>query len=123
MSGKLGTIVLDFDGVLHSYASGWQGEAVIPDPPVQGAVEFVDALRDAGYDVVVASTRANTPEGRKAMRAWLRSNRFDRLANLRIAEGKPAGRVYLDDRALRFTGVWPTVEEIEAAATPWNRIG
>jgi hypothetical protein len=29
-------LCLDFDGVLHSYTSGWKGAAVIPDPPVPG---------------------------------------------------------------------------------------
>ena len=30
------TVVFDFDGVVHSYTSGWQGEDTIPDPPVPG---------------------------------------------------------------------------------------
>ncbi len=27
------TVVFDFDGVIHSYTSGWKGATVIPDPP------------------------------------------------------------------------------------------
>lgn len=31
-------LCLDFDGVCHSYTSGWKGAAVIPDPAVPGLV-------------------------------------------------------------------------------------
>ena len=35
-------LCLDFDGVCHSYISGWQGAGVIPDPPVDGMWEFLE---------------------------------------------------------------------------------
>ena len=35
-------ICVDFDGVIHSYKSGWRGVAVIPDPPVPGAIEWLE---------------------------------------------------------------------------------
>ena len=34
-------LCLDFDGVLHSYTSGWLGADVIPDPPVPGYAQFL----------------------------------------------------------------------------------
>lgn len=119
MNAKHGTIVVDFDGVLHSYTSGWQGEDVIPDPPVEGAQAFVRRLHADGYAVVVASTRANSEKGRGAMAVWFVKNGFP---TVHIAHGKPSGRVYIDDRALRFNGSWPSNAEIEAAATPWNKL-
>ena len=37
------TVVFDFDGVIHSYTSGWKGESVITDPPVPRIKEAMSA--------------------------------------------------------------------------------
>ena len=50
-------VVFDFDGVIHSYVSGWKGATKIPDPPVAGIKEAIDDIRKAGYEVCVVSTR------------------------------------------------------------------
>ena len=42
------TVVFDFDGVIHSYTSGWKGVAEIPDPPVPGIGEAIAELRQLG---------------------------------------------------------------------------
>ena len=34
-------LCLDFDGVVHSYKSGWQGVDAIPDPPTEGFFEWL----------------------------------------------------------------------------------
>ena len=34
-------LCLDFDGVIHSFTSGWRGAGIIPDPPVPGALDFI----------------------------------------------------------------------------------
>lgn len=62
---------LDFDGVIHSYASGWQGPRTITDPPVPGALEFIVRALDA-FDVQVFSSRSRYLGGRCAMKHWLR---------------------------------------------------
>lgn len=57
------TVVFDFDGVIHSYTSGWCGVSEIPDPPVSGIKDAINAIREAGYRVVVVSTRCAEPAG------------------------------------------------------------
>lgn len=68
-------LCLDFDGVLHSYTSGWKGARNIPDAPVPGALEFVvDAINH--FSVAILSSRSHQFGGRWAMKRWLRSNLF-----------------------------------------------
>lgn len=64
------TIVFDFDGVIHSYSSGWKGATVIPDPPVPGIGQVMEDLLERGYEVVIVSSRSATEEGRTAIREW-----------------------------------------------------
>lgn len=123
-------ICLDFDGVVHSYTSGWQGARSIPDPPVEGALEFMaSALRD-GYDVVIHSSRARYWGGIRAMRQWLRNvsgmmwyDTMDAgLEDVRFTRWKPAALVTIDDRAIRFDGKFPTPRDA-ANLLPWNKKG
>lgn len=41
---KTPILSIDFDGVLHSYKSGWQGARNIPDPPVPDAIPWLRSL-------------------------------------------------------------------------------
>ena len=63
-------LCLDFDGVLHSYISGWSGLVVIKDEPTTGAVKFVTNALNY-FTVALFSTRSSTEEGRLAMRDWM----------------------------------------------------
>lgn len=54
------TVSFDFDGVIHSYRSGWKGAAVIPDPPVEGIKEVIEQLISDGLCVVICSSRAES---------------------------------------------------------------
>lgn len=47
------TVSFDFDGVIHSYRSGWKGAAVIPDPPIEGIKEVIEQLISDGLCVVI----------------------------------------------------------------------
>jgi hypothetical protein len=120
-------LCLDFDGVLHSYSSGWQGADVIPDPPVPGAIAF---LREAveHFTVAIYSSRSHQPGGQDAMRAWLEQSAADDdptgdrsfLERIKWPLEKPGAFVTLDDRALTFTGEWPTMSALKAFR-PWHK--
>ncbi len=97
------TIALDFDGVIHSYTSGWQGISVIRDKPVNGAERQINLLRMSGYKVIVYSTRCATSQGRKAMKIWLK--RWGIKVDGIVTE-KPICLCYVDDRAILFDGNW-----------------
>ena len=96
------TVCLDFDGVIHSYRSGWQGAETIPDPPIHGVREAIEHLRRT-YRVVIHSARSQTAEGRAAMQRWLDKNNIEVDE---ICAHKPPAFVYVDDRAIPFTGEW-----------------
>lgn len=119
------TICLDFDGVLHSYTSGWKGEDVIPDPPVDGAHDACEAMLEAGYEVVVFSTRGRSGSGIKAMVEWLHDHGFPK--DLRVCTEKPPAILYVDDRGWRFDGTWSelllrlTADKV--ALDPWFKSG
>lgn len=129
---KRATICVDFDGVLHSYTSGWQGASVIPDGPVPGAIEWLTKLTEE-FDVAVCSARARRPWGWWAVRGWLRrqliehwgdtTTAWDAIDAIKVSPVKPAAIVYVDDRAWRFDGQhFPTPEELRAHR-PWCAVG
>jgi hypothetical protein len=113
-------VVLDFDGVIHSYVSGWQGAGVVPDPPVPLIDEEIKRIRAAGYRVVVVSTRCATPEGMGAVRRYLRENGIE--VDDVVAE-KPPAKVYVDDRALLFDGNPKGLLEKIQQFRPWQEGG
>ena len=110
------TVVFDFDGVIHSYKSGWKGETEIPDPPVPGIREAIAHIRLAGFVVVVVSTRCKRPEGVEAVRQYL--DRYGIQVDGIQAE-KPPAICYIDDRAIGFDGHPETLLEQIINFKPW----
>ncbi len=109
------TVVFDFDGVIHSYKSGWRGAGVIPDPVVPGVVDAIDHLRAHGYKVVVVSTRCASIEGMEAVKDYLAENL---IAVDDVLAEKPPALCYVDDRAICFRGnAGKLVKQIETFKT------
>ena len=149
-------LTLDFDGVIHSYTSGWKGPRVIPDPPVSGALEFlVEAVRH--FEVNIYSSRSRYFLGRHCMKKWLRKHLREKMLSLetcntpnilfdwvtgtafadpweyevdyairrllrliKFPTQKPPAHLQIDDRAITFTGIFPTVQELKDFQ-PWYR--
>jgi hypothetical protein len=64
-------LCVDFDGVIHSYKSGWKGARSIPDPPVEGAFTFLEKASSM-FDVQIYSSRSRYFGGRWAMKNWFK---------------------------------------------------
>jgi hypothetical protein len=126
-------ITLDFDGVVHSYTSGWKGPRTIPDDPVPGAIGYMLHMLAEGWDVCIHSSRSGAWFGRRAMRSWLRKHAHGcwyespvgpGLEDVRFPLHKPPAIITIDDRALTFDGDWqnPAYKPIGIRAfKPWNK--
>jgi len=112
------TIVFDFDGVIHSYTSGWQGVEVIPDPVVPGIQSAIHSLQQEGYEVIVVSTRCAKPEGIVAVKKYLVENG---IVVDDVMTEKPPAICYVDDRAICFDGHPETLFEKVQNFKPWNK--
>ena len=111
------TVVMDFDGVIHSYISGWQGADKCPDPLVEGIDEVIKDLRK-DYKVVIVSSRAETVEGRLAIRDYLKKYNIEVDG---IGCEKPPAIVYIDDRAICFNGDTANLAEQVRNFKPWTK--
>jgi len=120
------TILVDFDGVLHGYQSGWKGPDVIPDPPVPGAIEWLrEMLADSRFEIAIYSSRSLSHVGVDAMRDWLVRHGISEVNRLSFPRlsfplEKPAAHLTIDDRAICFDGRFPTLDEIDAFV-PWHK--
>lgn len=128
-------LCLDFDGVIHSYISGWKGATIIPDPVVKGTFEFLIEASDK-FDLHIFSSRSHQEGGIDAMRGYLFSRYCEWLdqhphaddcfppgyflALLSFPINKPSAMITIDDRAITFNGTWPEVAALRSFK-PWNK--
>jgi len=109
-------VIFDFDGVIHSYTSGWQGVEKIQDPPVEGIREEIQRIRDAGYEVVVLSTRCFQVRGIAAIKEYLKRHNIE--VDM-VTDEKPPAVVTVDDRAILFKGDPTGLKEQIDNFKPW----
>lgn len=125
-------LCLDFDGVIHSYTSPWKGPENVTDPPTEGAMEFIHHAQHY-FNIAIYSARSNSPDGLWAMKVWLARHMRewrewfgagptaeDTLSAIIWPNQKPHAHLYIDDRAMLFTGTFPDPQSL-LSFKPWNR--
>lgn len=113
-------LCLDFDGVLHHYTSKWTTADEVRDDPTPGALQALE-LYLPHFNVQIFSSRSHQAGGHEAMKTWCVQHFGHEIAHdLAFPIVKPPALVTLDDRAITFTGDWPTVASLRAFR-PWNK--
>lgn len=134
-------LCVDFDGVIHSYTTPWQGADVIPDPPVPGALKWLWKATE-WFDVRVYSSRSKEPAGIAAMMKWMMDHSIPEFGPehpmsgihpkagyqspenypITFAHEKPAAFLTIDDRAICFEGDWNEIDPADLLHfKPWNK--
>ena len=116
-------LCIDFDGVIHSYKSGWKGADVITDDVVPGFFEWAEQAAQH-FRLVVYSSRSRQEGGICAMQKWLEEKKSQSAVcaplEFEFAHEKPAAYLTIDDRAICFDGTWPDVAKMQEFK-PWNK--
>jgi hypothetical protein len=114
-TGKLRAMI-DFDGPIHKYSQGWNGGEIY-DSPSPGAKEFIDWLKNQGYEIVIFTSRAsktNAEEmGQDYKKEILKVENWLNLYNIPydlITAEKLAANFYIDDKAIHYNGSWDDVK-------------
>jgi|TARA_E500000305_G_C4021401_1_gene239042 hypothetical protein len=111
-------IGVDFDGVIHQCSKGFY-DGTIYDPPIKGSYHALEALSEE-YDIIVYSAKARFDRplidgktGVELIWEWLKKHNMDKFVKDVTAE-KPRAVFYIDDKAIRFNGIWyDTFEQLK----------
>jgi len=106
-------LCVDFDGVLHSYRGGWKGARNIPDPPIDGALEFLVKAVEY-FDICIYSSRSRQFGGKRAMKRWLKKQYFE------ISGIDKRDRWYIPCPSLEIPEWWFNWISRMAFADPWD---
>ena len=119
-------LLLDFDGVVHSYTSKWTTATDIHDKPVTGFhIWAIEAKKR--FTLCIYSSRSKEPGGIEAMKTWIRAH-YPNVKGMEdwfeFPKTKPAAFLTIDDRAICFEGNWfdPKLDpENLLKFKPWNK--
>lgn len=138
------TLLIDFDGVIHSYDRGWQN-GVIYGTVIPGFFAWTEEATKL-FRLAVYSSRCSSKEGMVAMYEWFHERAktyFDTVTAtfgkcdfsfalqrgasepviLEFVSRKPAAFLTIDDRAVQFRGDWSAwwlKPETLIGFKPWN---
>ena len=112
------TVIFDFDGVIHSYVSGWQGVDKAIDPPITETIEAIKQLRGDGYEVIVVSTRCDCLDGMETIHKYL--DKYGIIVD-GVSATKPPAIVSVDDRCICFVPGMDVVSAVKDFC-PWRDI-
>lgn len=134
-------ICFDFDGVLYTYESGWQGLTYLPDPPVEGALDFMRDCFARDWKVAIWSMRTADDDylmgdnqlgyyfdgsralAIEAIQRWLLywGLEPDLVAKIEFPFGKCNYTLIVEDRGFRFKGKeYPDLDDINVLE-PWMK--
>jgi hypothetical protein len=110
-------IAIDFDGVIHSWVEGsYIGDSTkFNNSPVPGAIEWLSsAVNDGRFLVTIYSGRSKILGFEAAMHDWLLENgmKIEDIHKISISVTKPSAFVYIDDRAWKFNGKFPKLDDL-----------
>lgn len=105
-------IIVDLDGTICTEEKTYSRALAKPLP---GAVEKVNQLYEQGHTIIIYSARSWMEYEMTV--DWLEKNgiKFSQLIL-----GKPIGDVWIDDRAIRFTGWEAAMQDIDKLKTKGN---
>ena len=119
---KKKTICIDFDGVIHDYKDGWQGDDKFGEM-IPGADTATEILKKKGWTVIIYTTRPATDK----LKEWLKDKgvKYDYINENpdqpeNSKDGKIVADIYLDDRAICFKGEWGWIMSEIAEFEPWQ---
>ncbi len=109
-------VMIDFDKTIHPYSKGWN-DGKVEDPPYPDAKGSIEKLKNAGYEIVIFSTRVSqgaadefkteTEDEMQNISNYLKNHGiyFDRITGDKIAAD-----FYIDDKAVTIkNGNWKNV--------------